>query len=270
MKSLRYGIQRNSFTKLKRFVLKKLILIAIISVGGILPASGQNYVTLGLGYSLGVFESKDLELFTKTYNEVNRPYMLDPMGGFRVPMGVQGTVGFRHFSPLNYAVRVGYQFFISKDFAHFQNFDRRDYSLTIQSVFLELESGYMIHDFFFNGLTTFSFFRKVKMKSSYKGYQELSALDGTYSADPHTSSDVGVHFGYFKDPFILSLKVTYPVYTGGENAVLVDPNPKKVALHTEKFPDDFESSLFSQPYKGVASNIDGLKIIISLILTFEK
>ena len=196
--------------------------------------------------------------------------MLDPMGGFRVPMGVQAEVGFRHFAPFNYAAQVGYQFYISKDFAHFQNYDRRDYSLTFQSVFLELEAGFMFRDFFMNGVSAFSFYRKVKMKSTYKGYQELSALDGTYSADPYTSTDIGVHFGYFKDPFILSLKVTYPVYTGGADAVLADNNPKKVALNTNVFPDDFESALFNQPYKGVASNIDGLKVIISLILTFEK
>ena len=250
--------------------MRKIILVLIISASYFLPASGQNYITFGLGYSMGVFKSKGLDLFKKSYNAVNRPYMLDPMGGFRVPMGVQAEVGFRHFAPFDYAIQGGYQFFISKDFAQFQNYDRREYSLTFQSVFLELEAGYMFRDFFFNGVTTFSLYRKVKMKSKYKGYQELSALDGNYSADPHISSDLGIHLGYFKDPFILSLKVTYPVYTGGGDVVLVDNNPKKVALNTNVFPDDFESALFNQEYKGVASNIDGLKVIISIILTFEK
>ncbi len=185
------------------------------------------------------------------------------MDGFNFSFGVRPVIGYRYFGKWNHAVLIGIQNSTAYDLADFSAGDRREFILKINSVFTDYEFGYNWGSYFVNGAISLHFNRQTELKGKYKTVEtdSVNSLSGTYKGGTSFSSDVGIVFGYFNEPIILTAKITFPVYTGGESQLLKDSRTDK---QTSTFPKDYIKYSQGQSYPGVASNIDGLKIIISL------
>lgn len=240
-------------------------------------AQTQHYLTPGVGYSLAFFDSDDLELFKDSYNFINKPRgLLTQFHGLKQPVGIRFEMGYFHFGKLSTHAHIGFQNYVTKDFAEFDNHENRELILKLRSFFIEGGIGPRFGKFFINGITTIYFHRKISLESIFNGPEDpqgVSPLDGEFQSTSSISTDFGIAVGINKDPIVLTLKITYPLFTGGSNDVLTDDNLAKVKAGTSLFPANFqtallslnpESELYGKPYDGIRSNIDGLKIIITL------
>lgn len=230
----------------------------------------QQYITPSIGYSLAFFSSDDLDLFKDTYNSFHRSFQFGLIKGFSglsQPVGIRLELGYHHFGKLAMFANVGFQNVFTKDFAEFDNFEERELILRQRSFLIEGGIGPRIKQFFITGVFAVYFNKKLSLESSYRAPPDpegANPLNGKYESNNTISTDFGISVGVNKDPVILTLKLMYPLFTGGKNEVLIDDNLAKIAAGTSVFPDNFESSFFNEPYKGIKSNIDGFKIILTL------
>lgn len=248
--------------------MRKIVLVLFILMAGKSPGWSQHYMTLGLGVSLTFHQSDDLNRFTETYNLVNAAGLAQPlkgMDGSAVGFRLEG--GYRHFGGLGGAVLAGWQQSTKKDIAQFGNGETRNLEFKINSFYVESELGHSFKKFLVNGLLTLSFQRKITIESVYSGPMgEVSekTLTGNYRNDRAFSADLGIAVGLLREPMYLIAKITYPVYTGGGSQVLKDETPEKLSRGTEKFPGDYLEYVSSEVYPGVASDINGLRIMLTV------
>lgn len=106
------------------------------------------------------------------------------------------------------------------------------------------------------------------METIYNGAAPRS-LTGKYRSETGFSSDIGISFGVQKKPFFLIGKITYPFYTSGSDDRLIDNNPGKVTDNLHKYPDDYRAYVAGERYDGVATDIDGMKFLITLSYAFQ-
>jgi len=247
-------------------------LLFLIILAFVPQLCAQQYLTLGVGYGMAFWGSEDLSLFRETYNFVNEYYLAERMRGFSPAVGVRWEIGYRHFGRLGTAVLVGSQSYTAKDVAQYQNGEVRRLDLRMSSMYVECEIGPTYKKFFVNGVFTFFFNRKLTLESVYSapmGEVSKNPLDGTYEGDISISTDLGISVGIFREPIILTCKITYPLFTGGRSTVLHDRRIEKIANRTNIFPDDYEAYLYGRQYHGIKSNIDGLKILITAAAAFQ-
>lgn len=253
---------------MRRIIILLLIILAVSHS----PARSQNYIAPGIGFSGAFYQSNGLDRFKKSYNAIYNPYLSDLLDGLGQVMGIRWEIGYRHIDRVGFAGLVGMQNYTSNDLAQFQNGEVREFELKLKSIFLEGELGITFKKkFFVNGVGTFFFNRKLSLKSTYSNQftdEDITdrALNGSYKGDTSISFDMGIALGVFRDPMILIVKITYPIFTIGGSSVLEDNKLEKIENHTSVFPDDYRAYLLSEPYSGIASDIDGLKI--SLIVAF--
>lgn len=229
---------------------------------------GQHYLTLGVGFSTMLYGSDDLERFRDTYNQVNGPNLRTQMKGFGTGEGIRWELGYRYLGRLSMAVLAGVQNYTGSDAAHFQNGEVRDLELEINSLYLEYELGYLRKKFFVNGVVTVWMNRKPTVKSEYQTQASgtRNPLTGTYKTPASLATDLGVAVGVLREPVFLVVKVTYPVFTGGGSKILEDRAADKIADGLSLFPDDYVRYVDRQAYKGVASDINGLKVMVVVSL----
>ncbi len=224
----------------------------------------QHYITLGLGFSGAFYDSKDLDRFKETYNLVNKQSLSMFMQGIGEMVGFRWEGGYRYRGRLGIAVLVGTQNYIGKDAAQYRNGETRNLELEMNNLYVECEIGRTHKIFFLNGIVTFFFNRTLILESTYSGLMSESPLNGTYIGDTSVSTDMGIAIGIFKDPIIITGKITYPIFTRGGSTVLQDKRIEKVENGTAIFPNDYVDYCYSKTYDGIASDIDGLKILVTV------
>lgn len=230
-----------------------------------LLASAQHFVTAGAGFGAIVLNSTDLDQFENTYNYVNNTALQSFLRGFDAGFGLQLETGYRHLAPLSKAITAGWQSHRSRDLAEFGNGEIRNLELRINSFQVSGELGRGWRNAFVNGLACVSFGRKTRLESELVHADTVrNPLTGTYTSAAAISLDAGLAFGLHREPVFLVAKISYPVYTGGRSKKLEDRAPEKVADGLSLFPDDYINFLERQPYAGVASDIDGLKIAVTI------
>lgn len=231
-------------------------------------ATGQGYFTLGGGFGFMFPESGDLDNFTDTYNSVNAAGLAQPLEGFGGSAGaarVEG--GYRWLGKPGGAVLLGWFGSQKKDVAAFGNGETRGLELKITGLYLETELGYYRDNFFLNGSIGFVFNRTASIESQYSnplGSVAAKSLNGTYKGTVNFSTDLGIVAGFLKEPLFLMFKIAYPVYRGSESEELRDKNSEKITSGTDKFPSDYVAYVNSPTYPGVASNINGLKLWLTV------
>lgn len=229
---------------------------------------GQGYFTLGGGFGFMFPESGGLDRFTKTYNSVNAAGLTHPLGGFDGSAGaarVEG--GYRYLGKFSSAVLFGWFGSQIKDTAVFGNGESRNLELKLNNLYVETELGYSRNNYILNGFATFFFNRTVQIESQYSGPLgdiTIKLLNGTYKGKVNFSTDLGITAGFLKEPLFFLLKIAYPVYRGSENEDLRDKGSDKINSGTDKFPGDYFEYVNSPTYPGVASNVDGLKLWLTV------
>ncbi len=232
----------------------------------------QQYLTLGMGYGGAFWSSEDLNLFRETYNFVNAYYLAERMRGFSPAVGARWEIGYRYLGRYCAAVLIGSQSYSGKDVAQYTNGEARRLDLRMRSLFIECELGRTYEKLFISGVVTFYINRKMTLESVYSDVssgESKKALDGIYEGAPSVSTDLGVALGYYKDPVIITCKITYPLFTGGGSSVLRDMGAEKVTQGTSVFPDDYEAYLYGMPYHGIRGDVDGLKILVTVAFAFQ-
>lgn len=224
----------------------------------------QHYITLGLGLNGAFYDSEDLDRFKETYNLVNKQSLSRSMQGLGEAVGLRWEGGYRYLGRLGIAVLVGTQNYIGKDAAQYRNGEARNLELEMNNLYVECEIGRTHKIFFVNGIFTFFFNRTLILESTYSGSMSESPLNGTYIGDTSVSTDMGIAIGIFKDPIIITGKITYPIFTRGGSTVLQDKRIEKVENGTDIFPNDYVDYCYSKTYDGIASDIDGLKILVTV------
>jgi len=229
----------------------------------------QQFITFGLGFNGAFYHSKDLDQFKNTYNLLYRLHLIQELHGLKQAFGLRWEIGYRSLDRLGFAIQGGMQNYTGHDLAQFENRETRKLELKLNSFYLEGEIGHSHKNIFVNGICTFFFNRKLSLKSTYSNplNEDIpnKSLNGTYKGDTSISTDLGIAVGYFKDPILLIGKIIYPIFTTGGSSVLQDNKSEKVAEETSIFPDQYDAFLYRQPYKGVASDIDGLKISLMVV-----
>ncbi|MDZ7376943.1 MAG: hypothetical protein ONB13_10015, partial [candidate division KSB1 bacterium] len=81
--------------------------------------------------------------------------------------------------------------------------------------------------------------------------------------------DVGIVAGLYRDPVIVTVRLTYPVSTAGQSYPLQDHSAEKIQQGTQIFPDDYEAFLKRQSYAGVGSDINGLKVTLMIVAALK-
>lgn len=227
----------------------------------------QHYLTLGGGFSVMFYDSDDLDSFKGTYNLVNIQNLAQPMKGISNAEGLQGAVGYRHLGRLGTAFLVGVQRFSGKDLAEYNNGEARRLELKMSSLYVEYELGHTWNHFFVNGLFTVFLNRRLTLESTYSvliGEVPDKSLTGIYKSGTSLSTDFGIAVGIFRKPVFLTGKITYPLFTGGHSKVLQDKRAEKAAEGTDIFPRDYVQFLNNEAYDGVATDIDGFKISLTI------
>lgn len=232
------------------------------------PLPAQHYLAVGGGFTSTWYKSDDLQLFRNTYNAINAGALVQPLKGFDAGVGLQAEAGYRYLGRFSLALLGGWQQQSSADAARFGIGESRRLKLRTSNIYASTEAGFTNGAWFINGLAIFHFNRQLRIESTYQGEptNTPNALDGTYRGKAGFAADLGVAFGLMRAPLFLVAKVSYPVYTGGENRLLDDPAPAKIDDNLNFFPDDFIKFVDLQSYKGVASNIDGWKVMITFAL----
>ena len=252
----------------------KILLFVLVFFLCVSSLFSQNYLTIGFGYSLAFYQSEDLTKFRNTYNWVYATRLATPMRGLTEAAGIRIQVGYRYHGRYHAAVISGYSHYKSEDMGKFSNTEIRELDLNVKSIFTEFEIGPKFKKFLLNGLISLHFSRKLTLDSKYSipgATETTKALNGNYQGDSFFSCDFGVSVGIFKDPVILLGKLFYPLYTSGSSNFFKDESPNKLINETSIFPDDYSKYLFDErgPYKGIGSDINGFKILITLSVAFE-
>lgn len=251
--------------KLKEFIIKKIFIIFLIFIVCKSQLWAQHYITLGLGFSGVFYDSEDLDRFKETYNLVNNQSLSKVMQGIGEVVGLRWEGGYRYFGPLGLAVLLGIQNYTGKDAARYRNGDVRNLELEMNSLYVEGELGHTHNAFFVNGSLTFFFNRQLILESTYSGSINKSPLNGTYLGSSSVSTDMGIAAGIFKEPIIITGKISYPIFTRGGSTVLQDKSIEKVENGTDIFPNDYADYTYGKTYDGVSSDIDGLKILVTVV-----
>lgn len=243
-----------------------LVVMASLPVNVFSQIKPVQIFTVGFGYSTCLTQSDGLDSFKESFNWVYLDALSNPMKGIGPAIGPRWTLGYRWLDKTSKALSIGYQTFSGNDVGNFGNGETRNITLRIKGLFIEGEYGKMFKNMFVNGAATIYFRRDVELESSYapERQNDKQALDGTYEGITAVSADLGLVFGLYKDPVVISIRIMYPVLTGGGSTNLKDNSPDKIANETFIFPDDYYSYLFGGSYKGVKSNIDGLKITMTM------
>jgi len=222
-----------------------------------------------------MYNSDDLDEFRDTYNRFHRDFQLgliNEFGGLHLPVGIRLELAYQYFGKLVGYANFGFQSFITKDFAEFDNREERKLELKQRSLFIEGGIGPRLKQFFIAGIFTVYFNKNLSLESTYNFVEDPNQpypLTGKYESDKTISADFGIAFGFVKDPITLTLKIAYPLFTGGKNEFLKDDNLAKITAGTSVFPNNFDDSHFGDPYKGIESNIDGLKMMFTIGVPFS-
>lgn len=95
------------------------------------------------------------------------------------------------------------------------------------------------------------------------------SLNGRYLGQSSHALEAGIVAGFYRDPVIVTVRLTYPVSTTGQNHPLQDHSAEKVQQGTQIFPDDYEAFLKRQPYARVGSDINGLKVTLMFVAALK-
>ena len=234
------------------------------------PARAQHYLIAGGGFGLLQFDSRDLDLFQDTYNRVNiGSGQTVLLRGFDLGIGLSGEVSYRHMGKWSKAITFGYQEYSATDIAAFAGGAERNLKLTAKHVYAQPSFGFIKKNIFVEGVATIFGSRRFTLNSSLIDDEQENPLSGTYQARAAFAVDAGITCGGMSGPIMLLLKISYPVHKSGQAKILTDPAAAKVLDGLSAFPDDFVKYVARQPYKGVASNIDGFKIMVTLNYAFR-
>lgn len=228
-------------------------------------ALAQRYVIVGGGFSMMHFASSDLALFEQTYNQVNINFgQTALLRGFDLGIGLSGEISYRHMGKWSKALSLGYQAHSATDIAAFANGDERNLKLTATHFYVQPSWGIIKKNLFLDGVLTLFVQREFELQSRLIGSDQPNPLTGDYSGQTDFAADLGVAFGAFSGPILLTFKISYPIYKSGGTNIFTDPSPTKAAQQLDAFPDDFINYVNLQPYQGVSSKIDGFKVAITL------
>lgn len=247
-------------------------LLFVVALGSATPVFAQQYLIAGFGYSFAYYHSSDLDRFKNTYNSVNEPYLQFKMKGLKDAVGIRLQVGYRYIGRYHAAVIAGYQKYTSNDAGQFVNTEARNLKLKMHNFIAEIELGPALKKYLLNGVLTFHLQRRVRLESSYSlpgSAEEIRELTGTYTGNSSFSADAGIAVGMVKEPIVLAVKFSYPFITMGEANILTDNRSEKIRTHSTVFPDDYERFILREEYKGIGSNINGWKIMVSLTMLFK-
>lgn len=246
----------------------KICLLFIASTLLAFPLCAQHYLTAAIGLAGSSVSSEKMDSFRETYNEANKFVLKEKLDGFTFGVALRTHLAYRYISNWNTALLIGYQKFNDFDIANFSDGSRRKIALQTSAFFAEYEWGYTWGEFFSNGLLCFYFNRIVQIKNTYNSSDPdyLSSFSDTFKGSESFSTDIGVALGFIKKPFFIVLKVSYPLYTGGDGDILTDAR-QDAAL--KKFPADYFKYSQNEPYPGVPGNLDGMKFILTLSYAFK-
>ncbi len=247
--------------------MKHLLTLIVL---GASPALAQHYLVAGGGFSVMQFNSQGLDRFQSSYNAVNAASGQSVfLEGFDLGIGLSGELGLRHFSKWSKAITIGYQEHKATDFAAFLDGASRNLDLTLRHFYVQPALGFAVKKVFFEGFAALFLNRKLKLDSQLKGATSANPLTGTYRSAVSATADLGLAFGMRSGPIMLITKVAYPIYKAGSSDLLNDPSPAKVADGLNAFPQEYNKFVARQPYQGVASDIDGLKVAFTLNYAFR-
>ncbi|NUO83720.1 hypothetical protein HUU05_26895 [candidate division KSB1 bacterium] len=246
--------------------MKHLLTLIVL---GASPALAQHYLVAGGGFSVMQFHSQELDRFQSTYNAVNagsgQSVFLE---GFDLGIGLNGELGLRHFGKWSKAITIGYQEHKATDFAAFLNGASRNLELKIRHFYVQPAFGFAVKKVFVEGFAALFLNRKLKLDSQLKGETNANPLTGIYRSEVTATADLGLALGIRSGPIILITKFSHPIHKSGGSDLLNDPAPAKVADGLSAFPDDYDKYVAREPYQGVASDIDGLKVAFTLNYAF--
>ncbi len=233
----------------------------------------QHMLTLGTGLSVAFYDAEGMQRFTDTYNFMNQENLQSLQKNVNGSEGLRFETGYRYIGDRrNLGAVAGFQFSNRRNKAAFNNGESRDLNFERSSFYTEFEYGRYWNILLVNGLLGFNFKRELTIESSYfdGNNQPLTRrLNGTYKNDSAFSIDTGIAIGYFRTPFHLSLKVTYPVYVASRSKIFRDANPEKITDGTDKFPDDFFKFFDRETYEGLSNEFNGLKVVFTLAYTIQ-
>lgn len=243
----------------------KALTLALLLAFGSRPALAQHYLTAGGGFSIMQLQSSDFDRFQLTYNIVNSESgQTSMLQGFDLGIGLGGEVSYRHLGKWSKALTAGYQESKTSDFASYLDDTTRRFTLRIRQYYLQPGFGYTDKDLFVDGIVTIFLRRDLQVDSRLVGNSSANPLSGVYKSNVALTLDAGITVGYVSGPLMFILKTTYPIRKSGEREILHDPAPAKVADNRSAFPDDYINFVDGLPYKGIASDIDGLKVMMTL------
>lgn len=246
--------------------MKKRVFFQISLLFWAAAVHGQDYLTIGGGFSFAFYESESLKNFAVTYNEVNYGTLRQGFEGLKGGEGIRWEIGYRRFDRTTAAAIFGRQLYTRHDFASFTNGEERGLELKIESLFLEGELGRSFKQFFVNGCLALHIHRRIQLDSEYSGLGGIEAkkpLTGLYESDTVFSTDIGLALGFYKRPVFLIVRIMYPVFTDGKFEVLRDRSTEKRENMTSVFPRDYQEYFDLGNYEGVPCNIDGLKLTMT-------
>lgn len=244
----------------------KNLLLAFVLLCGCEAVRAQHYLVAGAGFGVMQFNSEDLDRFQQTYNDLNVQFGQNLLlKGFDLGVGLSSEISYRHHGTKRaMAFTVGFQEEKATDVSGFANGTSRDLRLRVRNFYVQPALGYAQEFFFIEGFTTFFFSRKFQIDSRQVGTEESNPLNGVYNSTVRGAADLGVAFGMISGPIMLVLKVSHPIRKSGGSKILTDPSPEKVADNYNAFPDDVFNFYTGVPYRGVASDIDGFKVSVTL------
>ncbi len=246
--------------------MKKLIfLIAALSTVGF----SQPYITVGGGFSALFIKSDALTEFRDTYNSYNAIGIIEELRGVGTgAFGLQALIGFRHYNNLHFAINTGWQRHVIRDGASFGDDTERKLKYTFTNFFSEFELGKQIDEYFINGVLRLAFRREIEIESTHSARDTLNAasLDGIYNSPTLRAGYVGISTGVLRAPFLLNIKLLFPIYTSGDDSFIASDQAPKRAVGTEVFPQNFVEYATQPTYKGLHSDING--IILSFNFQF--
>ena len=242
-----------------------VIFIALLSI----PVSGQHYISAGFGVNLHFFNSPALDQFSDSYNLLNVNGLTQILEGpNRGAFGLRREIGYRRLrGKYGAGIRVGVQQNIIRDAAEFAGVgERRQIKYQLDFWFADLEFSRYFGNCFAGIVLSGQTNRRFQIEASYKGpgnVQISKPLNGTYHSPKTNAVDIGLTAGLLREPVIFSLRVSYPLYTGGGSDVLVSDSTAKRELNSERFPADYRAYSLQQDYAGIPADISGFQIMIS-------
>ena len=242
--------------------LYQISILTVILICGFASGYGQDHFQLHIALTGMFHRSTGLDQFTSSYNTLNQAYLVRSLDGMQEVFGWRWGVGYRHFDRFNFAFMIGMYQVGSEDQARFSNGERREFILDITSPFVELDAGFYDGTFLFNGLLTFYFNRQIRLETGYVSFDPSDRpLDGVYRGDVDLAIDMGAMAGMVKYPFLITLKLSYPVYSSHDGETLTNG--------IAEFPSDYFSYVGKGEYPGLSSDIDGFKVFVTLGYLFQ-